>query len=313
MKKQMNMPLWSAVSILFVLLAATPVASHAQLLRNLGKRVEQKVEEQANRRIERRVDRAIDKGMDKVEQGVEDAVTGDGSKTSKTGAGQTGTDPSGNAVISMGSLFGGANIAVRDQYQFTVGVSYDMTNTENEKEEQLPGTTLWLSSEDYLGVASGMQQNMFMVIDGGGMITFMMDQKQYLTMSGDILGKMAGAAAEQADVDVPEADYTFARVGSETILGHPCEIYEAKSEDSHTRVWITQALGVKVGDFGSAFSSFMRNSPTQLPDLSTQPAGVLLKMESNILETGQHVRMEATEIHQDGKTFNTAEYKSFGM
>lgn len=313
MKKQMNLSLWTAVSVLFVLLATAPMAASAQILRNLGKRVEQKVEEQANRRIERRVDQAIDKGMDKVEQGVEDAVKSDGSKPSGAGTGQAGSDASGNAAMSMGSLFGGANIAVKDQYKFAVGVSYDIANTENDKQEQLPGSTLWLSSEDYLGVASSMQENMFMVIDDGGMITFMINEKQYLTMGADMLGKMAESAAEQADIDAADTDYTFARVGSENVLGQPCEIYEVKTDDAHTRVWITQALGVKVGGFGSAFSSFMRNSPTKVPDLSSQPAGVLLKMESNILETGQQINMEATEIHQDGKTFNTADYKRLGM
>lgn len=312
MKKQKNRLLWSVMSLVFVLANTSPMASHAQILRNLGKRVEQKVEEQANRRIERRIDRAIDKGMDKVEQGVEDAVTSDGNKTGTSGT-PTQTDTPSNAAISMQSIFGGSNIVVKDEYKFAVGVSYDMTSTENNKEEPLPGTTLWLSSENYMGVGTAMQQGMFMVVDEGGMITFMENDKRYLAMSADMMGKMAESVAEHADVEISEADYTFARVGSAEILGQPCEIYEVKSADAHTRVWITQALGVDVRGFASAFSSFMKNSPAKVPNLSEQPAGVLLKMESTILESGQQVTMEATEIHRDGKTFSTAGYQRFGM
>jgi len=312
MKKQKNLLLWSVLSLVFVLANSVPFAAHAQVLKNLGKRVEQKVENQANRRIERRIDRAIDKGMDKVEHGVEDAVKGDGNKPQAASKpSQMGT-PS-NAAVSTESLFGGSNIAVKDEYKFMLGVSYDMTSTENNKKEQLPGTTLWLSGENYMGVGTAMQQGIFMVMDEGGMITFMENDKRYLAMSADMVGKMAETAAQQADVEVDASDYTFSRIGSEKILGQPCEIYEVKSEDAHTRIWITQALGVDVGGFGSAFSSFMKNSPAKIPNLSEQPAGVLLKMESTLVESGQQVTMEATEIHRDGKTFSTAGYQRFGM
>lgn len=307
MKKRLNWPLWGTVSLVFALVALNPLSADAQILRNLGKRVEQKVEEQANRRIERQVDKAIDRTMDKVEQGVEDAVKGEGKP-----AGQSGTDGQGNPTMSMGSIFGGADIVVKDQYKFALGVSYDMTSIDGSKEEQLPGTTLWLSNDSYVGVGSAMQQNMFMVIDSSGMITFMEDQKRYMAMGAGMIEQISGQAAEQAEA--ADTDYTFSRVGAENVLGLACDIYEVRSDDAQVRVWVTEALDMPAGGLGSAFASLARQGKTPLPaNLRAQPPGMMLKMESTDPETGQRVRMEATEIHRDGKTLNTADYQRFGM
>lgn len=317
MKKEMNWTVWGVALLVFALASIIPTHADAQILKNLGRKVEKKVENQINRRVERQVDKAIDKTFDTVEGGVEDAVKGDGQNNStQKSTGQKATPTEGNASGSLGSLFGGnQNVTVRDQYSFLVGVSYDMTSTQGSKVEKLPGTTLWLSNEAYIGMASDMQQGMFMVMDSGGMITFMEDQKRYMAMSANTIGKFAESAAEQADLDeLDDANYSFKRVGSEAILGLPCEIYEVETADSKARVWITQAVDIPTGAYGMALASLsqMHSNKNQLPDLSSQPSGLMLKMESTD-DSGQQVIMEATQVHRDGKVFQTAGYQSFGF
>lgn len=312
MKKYMNWPM-GVLLLVFAVASIIPTHADAQILKNLGRKVEKKVENQINRRVERRIDKAIDKTFDTVEEGVDDAVKGDGQNTSS----QTTTKTDGSSSGSIGSLFGGSqNVAIKDQYTFVVGVSYDMTSTEGTTVEKLPGTTLWLSNEAYIGMASQMQQGMFMVMDEGGMITFMEDQKRYMAMSANAMGQLAGAAAEQAEFETPDdVEYSFKRVGSEAILGLPCEIYEIQTDESKARVWITQAVDIPTGAYGMALASLsqMQRGKSQLPDLSSQPSGLMLKMESTDQGTGQQIVMEAIAVHRDGKTFQTAGYQSLGL
>lgn len=323
MKKHMNWSLWITTGLVFVVLSAAPTASDAQILKNLGRKVEKKVENQINRRVERQVDKAIDKTFDNVEEGVEDAVKGNGQNTSgqdappqRTRGQQTNqTDASSSGTFS--SILGGSqNVAIRDQYEFVIGVSYDITNTQGTSADKLPSMTLWLSNDSYIGMTSEQQQTMFMVMDDGGMISFMEEQKRYMAMSANTIGQIAGSAAKQ--VDIPEGDdieYSFTRIGSETILGLSSDIYEVQTESSKARIWITQAIDIPTGAYGMALSSLsqIQGENNRFPDLSTQPSGVMLKMESTDIETDQHILMEATAIHRDGKALNTAGYQSFGF
>ncbi|MCX8019139.1 MAG: OmpA family protein [Chitinophagaceae bacterium] len=68
------------LGVIFGLLFIWP-ASEGQILKNMGKRIEQKVKQRA----ERKVDQTIDKGLDKIEGKAEDAVEGNKNANNKQG------------------------------------------------------------------------------------------------------------------------------------------------------------------------------------------------------------------------------------
>lgn len=301
MKKTPSIVLPIAAFLTAVFVISATVDSHAQIWKNMGKKIEKKIENQASKRLERKIDKTIDKGFDKAEGAAEDAIKNDNDKadTKKT------AKESGAVVAEKKTL---ASV-----YSFPIGVTYDMNKKGGKKEEKLPSTTLWLSAGDYVGMSSSMQKDMFMVMDNGQMIAFMEQKKTYIVLGSGLFEQLGQSAVEEAEGE-PAQDYDIKQVGSEELLGYPCTIYEITSTDQTARIWITEALSFESSGFMGALSYLFKNTKTNMPDFTKTPAaGVLMKMETTDSSTNETIQMVATAVHTDGRKLRSGDYQSMGF
>lgn len=292
--------------LVLALVLGAPGLSSAQILKGLGKRIEKKLEDETNRRVERRVDRTIEKGFDKVEQSAEDAVKGDGTKN--TAERQNSSNTGDASAAATRSIFSGSNtnnVTLLDVYDFKLGVSYEIKNDDTDMK-----TAMWFSDSDYFGMTAEMGHNMFMVLHNGNMINFMLDQKTYMAM-GSMVDELIGTAADEASNETE--DFSINKVGTERILGYNCDIYEIKSSDHNSKIWLTKEIGLESSNFLGAFSSLMKAGATSLPPNMTGIGGLMLKMEGSNKGGKESVSVEAIEIHKENLKINTSEYKSLGF
>lgn len=298
--------------ILFLLVLAFVVAmpedSSAQILKGLGRKIEKKLENETNRRVERRIDRTIDKGFDKVEQSAEDAVKGDGGKstTEKPSSSKTGNE-SESAVSTLSRGNTSTNVTLLDVYDFDFGISYAIQSGNNEAR-----TTMWFGKSDYFGMTADVGHDMFMVLHDGSMIGFMQNQKTYMVMGGGMVEGLVGAAAEEASSDAKGLEFTINKVGTDRILGYNCDIYEMKSADYSSKVWLTKEAGLEPTNFMGAFSTLVKNS-APLPQTMSDVGGLMLKMEGQSTNDNETVILEATGIHKENRKINTSDYRSIGF
>lgn len=285
------------VLLLTFVLAVLPEVTSAQILKGLGKKIEKKIERETNRRVERKVDKAINKGMDKVEQTAEEAVRGDGKTETKDSPKKSPYD------FRLG---GKSNVSLADTYAFKLGVTYDIENNKKNKTQ----TTMWFGGEDYIGMTVPMQKNVFMIMHGGNMITFMQQEKKYMVLGVDVAQGMINAAAEEAKNE--EEDFEIKKIGTEKLLNYNCNVYEVKSSEYVMKLWLTEEIGVDVGSFMSAFSTIVKEKG-KFPAMKNQPGGLLLKMESKSLKDKEVMNMTASSIDKTGMSINTSDYSSLSF
>lgn len=322
MKKHMKTPILYPLLTIF-LLSLLPDMAAAQIWKDFGKKVEKKIEDQASRRLERKVDKTIDKGMDKVEQAADDAVKGDGKTPAakEPAKGQTtGSVAKGNSKTTDAATpaekqtipdlqAAAANVSISESYDFPLGISYDMqTDAKNSRQS----TTMWFGKEDYIGMSVSAQKDMFMVMQNSNMVTFMLKQKKYMALGSGMMKGVLNTAAEEASKEDKVEDFSIKKIGTEKILNYNCDVYEVKSSEYTTKIWLTQDLGVEGTHFMSAFS-MMAKSQRKFPDIRNQAGGLMLKMEGKSTKDKDTMLMEATQIHSEGFKFNTSGYSSLGF
>lgn len=301
MKKSLSIFLPVTAMITVIFLVSSFSSSQAQIWKNMGKKLEKKIENQASKRLERKIDKTIDKGFDKAEETAEDAVKKDGNKDD---AKKTKND-SPTGVSDKKPL---ASV-----YNFPIGVTYDMVKKGGKKDEKLPSTTMWLSADDYVGMSSSVQKDMFMVMDGEQMIAFMEQKKTYMVLGSGLFGQLGQSVMEETERE-PAQDYTINQVGSEQLLGYPCTIYEITSANQTSRIWITESLSIEGSGFMGALSYLFKSTKSSMPDLTKAPtAGVMMKMETTDSSSAETIRMEATAVHTDGKEVRSGDYQSMGF
>lgn len=297
-------PLSSIVLILIVIFAATPLQSDAQVWKNLGKKIEEKVTNEASRRAERKIDKTINKSFDKLEGSAERAFIG--------GAGM---DQSQIEAV-MGAM--SADVSLKDQYDFKLGITYDLQAGKPRKKAESTEMTMWFSDQPYLGMeARGGGEAMTTVLDDGQVVIFMENQKSFMAIGSGMFSALENAAGQVIEVNDVEdnlEEVSFDRLADETVLGLRCQVYLAKSKEAESRIWVTEDLGIDMlKGFADSFSTLTRQNMRDRMALAPQMSGVLLKMQSKDLDTGESMTMEAKEIHRKGKAIRSADYKRAGM
>lgn len=287
-----NLSLFLLSGLLFII----PTSADAQIWKNLGKKLEEKVERQASSRLERKIDKAIDKGFDKVEETADNAVKSDDKKNESAGSGGS---------VSKGTPNRSTPVVLAPMYTFQLGVTYQILNEGKPME-----MTMWLSEQEYIGMSMDQQKNIFMVIEGSQMISFMQKEKKYMSLGSGMTEKILGAAMEQAENDPQKEEFSIKKTGTESVLNHQCDVYEVTGPDYTTKLWLTRELGIKSGNLMSVFSGFVK-SGAKFPHMESTAGGLLLKMES--INEKNSVQMEAKKIHTQGLQFSTSEYSSIGF
>jgi len=266
----------------------SPVMGQSQLLRKLEKKVQQKVEDQATKRADKKLDESINSIFDQAE----------------------------GSLANMGKNKDGSPIVLPGAYQFDMGITYQLKSSQKGKQEKMPETTLWFGNDAYTGMSTSAQKNYFMVMDQGNMITLMQDSKTYMALGGGFLDGLAGAAA--GDQDVLEAESNseqsvpeFKKVGTESILGKTCTIYEMEDADSKSRIWVSE-MKSQTGSFMAAFAQITKDAKWTQHALA-EATGMVLKVVSTDKKSKDVVEMEAVRLHEDGLRIETAGYKTMGL
>lgn len=302
MKRNLNIVNVLAV----VLILLIPQETDAQILKGLGKKIEKKVEQQVNRRVDRRVDNAINKGMDKAEDAAAGAIEGSNSKSEKSDE-VNGTR---STIGNLGVLMDNSNVSPAGSYDFTLGVTYDIRNGNDKPME----TTMWFGGEEYIGMSTSMENNMFMIMHNENMIAFMEKEKNYMVIGGGMIGDIVNAAAEESSDDYEAENFSIEKIGTERILNYNCDVYELKSSEYTNKIWLTQDLNTEAGNFMKAFSALVKSDNVKkLPNMQNDAGGILLKMEGMSIKDNEVMIMEATAINKQGLQFNTSEYTRFGL
>lgn len=295
-------------SLIALFIIATPQETEAQIWKNLGRKVEQKVEQQASRRLERRIDKTIDKGFDEAEKAADNAVKGDGKQQKSGETTSSGSASGSGSSMDMSGMFGGGNVAVKDQYRFNLGIDYEM-QTGDKKSDQL-NMSMWFSPAGYVGMASTAgKETTFSVIDSDNMVIFMESQKTYMAMSNQMLTKIGNAAIEEADKSDSE-NVKMTRLSDEKILGYTCRVYRMVTEDGEAKIWVTTEL--EANPFSVLEGLRNMSNQIQMSGELKNLNGAMLKMESKDTKNKQTMVMQATKVHKQEKAINTSDYKKMG-
>lgn len=299
------------VTMVALLIGFIPELSEAQILKRITKRVGEKIEREATRRADRKVDEAINKGFDKVEEGLEGSNQKDAAKASSS------TDMASRMEALMGGL--SADVKLKDTYDFKVGVTYEMRVPEGKGSDGPTQMAMWFANEPYVGSEVEQGNNRMMsVIDDGQIIMFNDTDKSYMAISSQSLGALSQAAQDAAgDMELDDEDLgevTMKRLGSENILGYTCQGYEFSTEAATTRIWYTEELNINMfAAFLGSMGTLINHTTSELPKEAMDVNGVMMRMESHDKATGDRMIMEAKQVHTQGKTIVSSDYKRMGL
>jgi hypothetical protein len=260
------------------LLMVLPSYGQSSLLKRLERKVQEKVEDQATKRADRKLDEAVNKAFDKAEE----------------------------SLAGLGKNKDGSPIVIAETYSFDMGITYELRNEKKGKQEKMPQTTLWFGDQPYMGMSTDAQKSMFMVMENENMLTFLTDSKTYMALNAGMVGAAVANAADE-ESSTPE----IKEVGTGTILGQVCKIYEIQDQDQEVRVWISP-LKANTQFFMKAFAQIAKQANNQVWGMQEAP-GLVLKVRSVDKKTNEITEMEATALHDKGMRFSTAGYKSMGF
>jgi hypothetical protein len=216
------------------------------------------------------------------------------------------------------NIYAQEGIKLPDEYQFKLGITYEMSSGKNNNLKKTQDINMWYSEAGYTGVGVGNQAAMFMVYDMKSMkmITLMEAQKMAMIMD---MKKMAEQAAAKTGAGEKDAgDVKITKTGkTEKILGYTCEQYKISSDKSESLVWVTSALGSGFGSYAQSMAMAMGGGKAKkglgFPDMKGVTNGIMLKMEATDPSTGDVMRMEATSVNKDGKKINVSGYTTMNM
>lgn len=293
----------TSVACMLLLVIGVPLESEAQILRNLTKRLEEKIESEATRRAERKIDQAVNKSFDKLEESASSAFKG--------------IQFDQNQIDAMVGAMS-ADVTLKDTYDFNLGITYETKVTDGNSEDAETTMTMWFSDDSYIGMdVDGGNERMLSVLDEDHVVVFMKDKKTYMAIGSAMFEAMGQMAEEhiQDAVNEPDEEFSFTRLPDETILGQRCKVYQVRSEESESRVWYTEDLGVDMlKSFSKSLSTLTRQDMTQkMPSGMEGAAGVMMKMEARDLNSGEVMTMEAKTIHRNGTMIKSADYKRAGI
>lgn len=221
-------------------------------------------------------------------------------------------------LFSADGIYAQESGKLPEEYQFKLGITYDMFSGKNDKVKKGQEMSMWYSEAGYTGIGMGGQTTMFMVYDMKSMkmLTLMEAQKMAMVMDiKKLIDQVSDKAGVNAD-DTPDGKIT--KTGkSEKILGYTCEQYKISSDKAETLVWITSELGSGFGDYAKSMAMAMGGGKATkgkgFPDMQGVANGVMLKMESTDTSKGELTRIEAIAIDKGGKKLNTSGYKMINM
>lgn len=204
-------------------------------------------------------------------------------------------------------------------YKFKLGITYDISTGKKENMKKSQDMTLWYSEGGYTGFGLNGNKAMFMIYDiqTMKMITFMEAQKMAMVIDMKRLGQQHADKTAEANEKVTDTKIT--KTGKkEKILGYNCEQYQIKTKDSEALVWITTELGAGFGDFGKSIAAAMGGGKPNkggfsFPDMKGMSNGVMLKMESADISSGDTANIIATAVNKEGKELNTTGYKMMSL
>ena len=200
-----------------------------------------------------------------------------------------------------------------DEYQFKLGITYEMSSGKNNNFKKTQDINMWYSEAGYTGVGMGSQAAMFMVYDMKSMkmITLMEAQKMAMIMDMKKLAEQAAAKTGASEKDADDVKVTKTGI-TEKILGYTCQQYRITSDKSESLVWVTGELGSGFGNYAQSMSMAMGGGKAKkglaFPDIKGIANGIMLKMEATDPSTGDVMRMEGAAVNKDGKKINVSGY-----
>ena len=204
--------------------------------------------------------------------------------------------------------------AVASNYRFELGITYAVSTTKGNKKSDQVDMSMWFSEKGYVGTGIEAEKNKMLIIydsEKDAVINIMDDSKTYMVMSSKFMERFGKGVSDEE----PEASGAIEKTGkTETILGYTCEQYRAKDNDMEVLLWLTKELGVDYSVFAKNMAKIMRNNKQQLPKgVADMPGGMMLRMESTDVKGRNTYMMEATTVHNDGRTVDMSAYKSTGF
>src|SRR5690606_2210449 len=94
--------------------------------------------------------------------------------------------------------------------------------------------------------------------------------------------------------DSEAEDISIEKIGTDRILNYNCDVYEVKSPEYTSKIWVTQDLDMDAGHFMEAFSTLVKDDVGRLRDIQSEANGIMLKMEGTSIKDNEVVIMEAT-------------------
>lgn len=302
----------SSPKILFLILLMSLSYSSAQgqIWNNIGSKVNDKLKKKADQKIEQKIDQSIDKSFDKTEQKIDESFQKNDQSSGEAKA------PQG---LDLSSMFGGTP-ELRDQYKFEFGITYQMSSTNSKgKAQDLPKMTMWMGESGVSAIHTNEQNTtMIMDMEKETMVIIQENEKTYMAIksnfkaaSEQILKASKDAANEE---DIVTDDMKMEKIGSEKLLGYNCDIYKISSNETESKVWVTQDINFDYSKMAGGFSnSFGGKQKSSLPNVKGMPMGMMLKVITINNKSNETMTMEATEVFKNGTIFKLSSYKKLGM
>jgi hypothetical protein len=309
MKKQ-----WLKMGRMVAMLAAAITLqtqyAEAQILKKITQKVAEKVENEANKRLDKKIDQAVNKGLDKVEQSAEEALKAKSEKE----VGQSLAEMM--AKLSLGEP------AKKEQYQFDMGIAYEMYSKSDE-EEFSNQSVIWYAQSGDLGIEAEQSGNIITsVFNEEQLLLFMENDKKYMALGAGMAEGLAGMVGDNVNEGASETltsdeakSFKITQLANDNVLGYTCKVFLIENPDQEAKIWITEELNLNFASMlNNKFGGMTQQSAFNvLPKELKNMNGVLLKMESKEKINGQYTKLEAKKIHESGRTIRIADYTFSGM
>ncbi len=272
--------------------------------------VEEKIEKKADKKIEEEVDKKIDKALENE---------GEEEKETKNQGEKRGMEALRGIMNQAG--FDSTPIEVEDSYTFTSNIKmYIETYEDNGKLESKGYFNSFFNKStktfayEMIGENENSTDKAFMIYDQEKNASIILSEK-----NGEKSGLVTGInfGLTQADYeDMQEVDgqnltylnENIKKTGrTKNILGYKCSEYKYKDEEVESTVWMTKEKVWQVNNMLSTIYKSARYS-------HGFPAGFMMEMESNNLDTKEKSIMKVTEVNDDiKKTVELSGYELVNM
>jgi hypothetical protein len=289
--------------LLLTILLIAPFQAESQILRGLTKKIEERVEKRVDRKQaeqESKLDNQIDAAIDQLLNAPENAIEeGRSNQTAPVSVGQM------NEMIAASN-----NLPLESTYQFHQKITYEYKDNRSGPEQM----SYWLSNDSDL-FAMEVDRNLMVYDFENESIMIISDREktiQVMTMDwirsfGDQFEMML---PEEDDQTTSQATFNKVPGATKTIAGHKSKKYEFSDENSYGELWFTSEADVNLVDITQNLMG-MFSANYDLPSGEDTPFASKFMMQaiSTDKETNSTSTMTVTNISQESKTIQTAQYQ----